>query len=152
MKKKIMLINKVSEKGQSLVEVTFAFIVMLYLLLGAVQFSLALFQYVTMNDAAQEGAIYGSVNPEDLNGIKQRAVDTASDLIQLDPSQVSVSLIGDEYCEGRSDGGNGDPNAIEVEISHPHKIFMPLVGSIIGTDTINLKTVTTNTILHPSCD
>jgi Flp pilus assembly protein TadG len=151
MKNKIFRAMKQSERGQSLVELAITLIVLLYLLLGAAQFSIALFQYVTMNDAVQEGAIYASVNPTDTNGIKQRAADTASDILPLlDEEQITVSLVGDEYCEGLSD--SGDPNSVQVQIAYPHKIFMPLVAPMIGTDTIHLKATTVNTILQPRCD
>ena len=35
----------------------------LLLLVGAVSFGMAFFSYVAMRDAAQEGALYGSINP-----------------------------------------------------------------------------------------
>ncbi len=137
------------ERGQSLVELALTLIVMLFLLLGAVEFSIALFQYVTISDAAQEGAIFGSINPLDTDEIRQRALATASDILVLDEGAVAVNLVGDGYCEGLS--ASGAPNAIEVVVTYSHQIFMPLVTPMIGTDTINLKAVTTNTILNPRC-
>jgi Flp pilus assembly protein TadG len=73
--------NMNGERGQSLVELAISLIVLLFLLLGAVEFSLALFQYVTIRDAAQEGALYGSINPTDEDGIKDRAVAAAADVL-----------------------------------------------------------------------
>src|SRR5688572_10601411 len=110
------------ERGQSLVEMALTLIVMLFLQLGAVEFSIALFQYVTISDAAQEGAVFASINPLDTDGIKDRALATASDVLVLDASAVDVNLVGDEYCEGLSAGGA--PNAIEVVVIYPHEIFM----------------------------
>ena len=136
-------------RGQSLVEMALTLTVILYLLLGAVEFSLALFQYVTMRDAAQEGAIYGSINPSDMVGIENRARATASDIMVIDDTDISVNLLGSSYCEGLS--ASGTPNTIEIEITFPHKIFMPLVTPMIGTDTINLTAKVTNTILQPAC-
>ena len=137
-------------RGQSLVEMTLGFTVILYLLLGAVEFSLALFQYVTMRDAAQEGAIYASIKPTDAAGIRDRAIAAASDVLVMDEANVSVNLVGSDYCEGLSD--SGVPNAIQIEIAYPHEIFLPLVTPMIGTDTINLKANVTNTILQPMCE
>jgi len=139
------------ERGQSLVEMALSLIVLLFLLLGAVEFSIALFQYVTISDAAQEGAIFGSINPQDTTGIRERAIATASDIVALNDSQVVVNLVGDDYCEG-IDPSSGAPNAIEVVVTYPHDIFMPLVTPMLGTDTINLQVVTTNTILNPRCE
>jgi Flp pilus assembly protein TadG len=149
MKKHIVQKAHKHERGQSLVEMALSLIVMLFLLLGAVEFSIALFQYVTISDAAQEGAVFGSINPADADGIRDRALATASDILVLDASQVAVNLVGDEYCEGLSD--SGAPNAIEIVVTYPHEIIMPLVTPMIGTETINLQVVTTNTILNPSC-
>src|SRR3990172_6767016 len=53
------------ERGQSLVELALSLTVILLLLAGAVDFSIAYFSFSAMQDAAQEGALYGSINPED---------------------------------------------------------------------------------------
>ena len=52
-----------SERGQSLVELAISIVILIYLLAGAVEFGLAFFQFVQLRDAAQEGALYGSMNP-----------------------------------------------------------------------------------------
>src|SRR5215208_5843151 len=62
--KKIM-----KERGQSLVELGISLVILLYLLSGAAEFGVLFFQYVQLRDAAQEGALYGSMNPYvDSNG------------------------------------------------------------------------------------
>ena len=53
--------NLKSERGQSLVELSISLVVLLYLLSGAVEFGLAFFQFVQLRDAAQEGALFGSM-------------------------------------------------------------------------------------------
>src|SRR6266536_2216413 len=52
---------KNKERGQSLVELSISLLVLLYLLSGAVEFGLAFFQFVQLRDAAQEGALFGSM-------------------------------------------------------------------------------------------
>src|SRR5215208_8154038 len=52
-----------TERGQSLVELSISLLGLLYLLSGAVEFGLAFFQYVQLRDAAQEGALFGSMDP-----------------------------------------------------------------------------------------
>ena len=137
------------QSGQSLVELAISLMVILLLLLGAVEFSLALFQYVTIRDAAQEGAIYASIEPTDEDGIKYRAQAAASDVVNIDLATVAVSLNGDDYCEGTT---SGTPNSITVSITFAHPISFPLVGPMIGSNTINLTSSVTNTILRPICD
>ncbi|MGZ9165968.1 MAG: TadE/TadG family type IV pilus assembly protein, partial [Anaerolineales bacterium] len=61
-----------SERGQSLVELAFSILILIYLLAGAVEFGMAFFQFVQLRDAAQEGALYGSINPTDNPGIIAR--------------------------------------------------------------------------------
>jgi len=140
---------KEEPRGQSLVELAISLMIMLLLLLGAVEFSLALFQYVTLRDAAQEGAIYGSINPTDETGIQYRAVAAASDVLhQLTINDVAVSRNNNKSCEGLT---NGVPNSITVTITFAHPITFPLVGPMIGSNTINLTANVTNTILQPTC-
>ena len=59
----------ISERGQSLVELGVSLVILLYLLSGAAEFGVLFFQFVQLRDAAQEGALYGSMNPYiDANG------------------------------------------------------------------------------------
>lgn len=140
-----------NERGQSLVELAISLIVILLLLLGAIEFSLALFQYVTIRDAAQEGALYGSINPTDDSGIRYRVAAAASDVVQLNPNdanQIQIGRNNNKSCEGLT---GGVPNAITVTVNFAHPITYPLVGPAIGSNTINLRARVTNTILTPSC-
>ena len=59
------MIRKKSERGQSLVEMAISITVLVFLLSGAVEFGMMYFQYIQLRDAAQEGALYGSLNPAD---------------------------------------------------------------------------------------
>lgn len=139
--------DKKSQRGQSLVELALSLMVILMLLMGAVDFGIALFAYVSMRDAAQDGAIYGSINPTDVTGIKNRAVDAASDVIAVDPDNVIVTING-SACEGLT---SGTPNTLQVLITHQHPVSTPLVGAMIGSQTITLRAQVTNTILSPIC-
>ena len=58
-------ISHSKERGQSLVEFAISLTVIMLLLAGAVEFGIALFQFVQLRDAAQEGALYGSIHPGD---------------------------------------------------------------------------------------
>jgi Flp pilus assembly protein TadG len=143
--------GKKTERAQSLVELAISLMIMLMLLLGAIEISLALFQYVTIRDAAQEGALYGSINPTDSNGIKVHAVKAADDVLVLDNTAVTVEVpLGS--CEGLTTvSGVATPNSITVKVVYLHNIAFPIVGPMIGTNTIPLTASATNTILQPSC-
>ena len=139
--------NNKSERGQSLVELAISLVILLTLLAGAVEFGMAFFQYVQLRDAAQEGALYGSLNPTDNTGIIARIRDSSASPIDLSnsavvpDSDIAITLSG-SACEG---------NGLKVEISYDHQIFMPFVPQILGTKTISLKASVTDTILSPVC-
>ncbi len=139
-----------SERGQSLVELAISLVILLYLLSGAVEFGILFFQYVQLRDAAQEGALYGSINPPSsaadaakINAIKDRAKNASSSPIKLATDtnvDVEVDVTDGKYCEGGS---------LRVTITYPHKVFMPFMSTFIGP-TRELKAEVTDTILTPA--
>lgn len=80
--------NASREKGQSLMEFSLSLVVLLVLLAGVVDLGRAFFTYITLRDAAQEGASYASVAEADpitdvadfCSGISDRVIITTSDL------------------------------------------------------------------------
>ncbi len=139
-----------AQRGQSLVELAVSLTVILLLLAGAVDFGMAFFSYTALRDAAQEGALYGSINPTNYDGITQRVRQASSTPVNLaDESKVfvSISIIG-EACQGTT---NGSTNAIQVMVAYNYPIIMPFLGRILGTQTIPLRAIITDTILSPIC-
>jgi Flp pilus assembly protein TadG len=137
------------ERGQSLVELAMSLTIILFLLAGAVDFSIAYFTFSAMHDAAQEGAVYGSVKPYDKQGIKDRVRNASTnpvDLSDQDLVTVDVALSGDSCvdihcaCEG---------NEVTVNVIYDYPISMPFIGAIIGTQKITLNASVTDTILKP---
>jgi Flp pilus assembly protein TadG len=138
------------KSGQSLVELAISLTVIMLLLAGAVEIGLALFQYVTMRDAAQEGALYGSLEPNEVDGIKQRAMAAAQDVLRLDVGDIVVTY-SDPLLPVQCEGLTGtEPHSVTVEITFSHPVTMPLIGAYIG-DTVNLTARVTDTILQPPC-
>ncbi|MDX1378253.1 MAG: TadE/TadG family type IV pilus assembly protein [Anaerolineales bacterium] len=133
-----------SERGQSLVELSISILILLVLLAGAVEFGMAFFQFVQLRDAAQEGALFGSINPSDKTGIESRIRNSSNSPVNLtDTSAVSITITLDgPACEG---------NGITVGVSFNHQIFMPFIPQILGTSTIPLNATVTDTILSPVC-
>jgi hypothetical protein len=134
------------ERGQSLVEFAISLTVMMMLLAGAVEFGIALFQFVQLRDAAQEGALYGSIHPGDLDGIEDRVQAASLSPIDLqnDPD-VTINITfpdGSPNCEGKG---------VQVDVSYPHQIIMPFISPIVGSTTIPLTASVTDTILTPVC-
>lgn len=133
-----------SEHGQSLVELAMSLTVILLLLAGAVDFSIAYFSFSAMQDAAQEGALYGSINPTDESGIITRVRGASTNPVDLSDTtlvNVAVTVTG-TACEG---------NAITVNVTYAYPISMPFIGAIIGSQSIPLNASVTDTILQPAC-
>jgi Flp pilus assembly protein TadG len=146
------------EKGQSLVELAVSLPVILLILLGTIDFGMALFSYSILRDAAQEGALYGSFNPGNTEAIENRArnilprgdEEVFSSPVDLrDTSRVTVEVepIGND-CQGIT---RGVANSVQVNVIYQYSILMPIIGSVIGTDTITLTGSATNIILQPPC-
>ena len=132
------------ERGQSLAELAISLTVILLLLAGAVDFSIAYFSFSAMQDAAQEGALYGSINPDDENGIETRVRNASSNPVDLsDTSLVDVIVtVSGDSCEG---------DEVKVEVIYDYPISMPFIGTIIGSQKITLHATVTDTILQPVC-
>ena len=151
-----------SERGQSLVELGISLVVLLYLLSGAAEFGVLFFQYVQLRDAAQEGALYGSMNPyadTNANGtyqlgepvnqakIEERARAASTSPINLaDTGLVTIVASSSDgsnrFCEG---------HGIQVTVSFNHQIFMPFMPQILGRSQIPLSATVVDTILTPVC-
>jgi hypothetical protein len=132
-----------NESGQSLVEMAVSLVLLLLLLSGAVEFGMAFFQFVQLRDAAQEGALYGSMNPLDTSGITSRVQGASNSPINLATITPVITYTDNaKKCEGYG---------IKVELTYDHKIFMPFIPAVLGRSTIPLKASVTDTILSPVC-
>jgi Flp pilus assembly protein TadG len=141
-----MKIDK-SERGQSLVELAISITVILFLLSGAVEFGITFFQFIQMRDAAQEGALYGSINPSDTSGIVARVRAASSS-----PIDLSVSSGPNAVVVNVTKSGSGCvADSVTVEVKYNHRIFMPFFPQFIGSSTIPLTASVTDTILQSSC-
>ena len=135
------------ERGQSLVEFAISLTAILILLAGAVDFGIALFHYIAMRDAAQEGALYGSMNPTNTSEIRARAANSAGDGELIDrlydngagPLTIAIAYTGGQ-CEG---------DGITVTVEYPYPLSMPFIEAFIGSDHITLRASVTDTILTP---
>lgn len=133
-----------SERGQSLTELAISLMFILLLLAGAVDLGRAFFSLIALRDAAQEGAVYGSLNPTDNSGI-ELAVRTNSttpvDLSDTGNVTVSSNTIGDS-CAG---------NSIQVTVSYDFRLAMPFIGAVLGSQSFPLSATMTDVILLPAC-
>jgi TadE-like protein/Prokaryotic N-terminal methylation motif len=142
-----------SQRGQSLVELSISLVLLLILLSGAVEFGMAFFQFVQLQDAAQEGALYGSMNPSDTPGIMNRIQGASNSPVNLAGAGVTIAISIDGVsstdtanystidCEG---------HGLKVDVIYQHQIFMPFLPQILGgNSSFPLHASVTDTILSP---
>ncbi len=146
------------ERGQSLVELAISFPVILLLMLGTLDFGMATYSYLILRDAAQEGALYGSINPNNNTEIESRIrfiapTDTQGvnfspvKLNNKDIVKIKIKTSG-ENCQGVT---HGKVNSITVSVSYNYPLIIPLANTVFGSDTIVLDATATNVILQPAC-
>jgi Flp pilus assembly protein TadG len=147
--------NIKNERGQSLVELSISLVLLLVLLSGAVEFGVAFFQFVQLRDAAQEGALYGSMNPANCTDILARVKGASSSPIDLNAAlgagqaTIATTINGNTCGSGAYANLDCEGNGLKVDITFNHQIFMPFLPQIIGTSTIPLRASVTDTILSP---
>jgi hypothetical protein len=150
------------EKGQSMVEFAVSAIVILLLLVAIADFGRAFFTYLTLRDAAQEGAVYASVCPIHLDGIENRIRSASTRPVDLsDPSQVifECHYLYDEFGNEVECHDQYSPrpaylpipgHSVRIRVEYPNfAVTTPLLGSIIGQN-INLHAEVIDTILLPA--
>lgn len=132
------------QRGQSLVELGLSLMVILWLLSGAVDFGIGFFSYVAIRDAAQEGALYGSINPTSDIDIEAHVRSSSSAPVNLaDTSTVHIVVTPPSapIC-------NGKP--LKVEVTYDYPVLMALINTITGP-IIHIRASSTSVILVPAC-
>lgn len=127
-------------RGQGLVEFAVGISLLLILLAGVLDLGRAYFTYISLRDAAQEGALYGSIAPPDAAGIRSRVRGNSAwpvDFSTFTDDQIQVDLLG-PACAG---------NGIKVTV----KLDFVLVAPFLGGKTLPLSADATDTILQPPC-
>lgn len=133
--------SKSKMKGQSLTEFAIGFSVMLLLIVGIVDFGRAFFTYMALNDAVQEGALYGSLNPTNISGIETRVQGIAVGPIDMSQVVVDVDTIGPP-CAGHQ---------IIVEGTYNFQVAMPFIGTIAGAQNFPISATVIDYIVAPPC-
>jgi Flp pilus assembly protein TadG len=132
-----------SERGQSMVELAISLVILLLLLTVIVDGARVLFTYMALRDAAQEGSVFGSIEPSNTSGITDR-VRNASDMVRGFASDVQVGVT---YS-----GPPCSNNTIKVRVTYPaFKLTMPFVGALLGRQTVPISATATDSILRPGC-
>ena len=145
------MVRKSEERGQSLVEVGISFILILFLLSGAVDLGRAFLAFIALQDASQEGAIYAAIADKDsagYNAVVQRVRQSSGSPVNLADTgtvSVAVSPSGAGYnalCAGQT---------VQVSITHQFAPVTPLSNLIFSSGTVPITASTAATVLTPAC-
>lgn len=115
----------------------FTVVLLVMLVCGVVDLGRALFTYIGVQDAAQEGAIFGSFKPADQAEIVDRVVGSV-EYPQLTAMNVDVS------CPAGSPTGGHE---IAVEVSYTVDLITPVIGQMLGGSIDLSRTFTGETFL-----
>lgn len=110
------------ERGVATVEMAFVLMILIMLVMGVADLGRALFTYIGVQDAAQEGALYASFEPTSESAIRTRVIDSI-DYPALTAADVTVSCP-----DGSPTGGN----TVSVEVTHTVNLVTPIVGAFFG--------------------
>ncbi len=139
------------ERGQSLVEFSMGMVVLLVLLVGVTDTARVMFTYLSMRDAAQEGALFASVNPTDTGAIESRVRNTSNLMSGLGAS-ITVTVeptVTGKLCFGDT---GGTSHGVIVTVTYPSfPLTMPLIGAIIGSQNVGIRAAANNKIISPKC-
>jgi hypothetical protein len=141
-----------TEKGQSLVELALSLLILVLLLAGIVDVSREIFTRFAMQDAAEEGIIFGTSFPTDCDGIVHRVENNLSNVAFQGGMTINVTI---ERNNGTFAACNVIPFAevyagkvIRVDVTKDFDVTMPLIGTFIG-QTVPLHVSTNGIILRP---
>jgi hypothetical protein len=114
------------ERGQSIVELAFVLPVFLVIVLATIDFGLALKSWITITNAAREGARYAAVtcvNAADDSEVISETEDASADL--ADDVEVTVA-----NCPGDT------ADSVVVTVEYTYELITPLAGmlSFLGGD------------------
>ena len=147
--------NRRMERGQSLTEFALALVLLLTVLAGVADLGRMFFAYIIIRDAAQEGAVFGSIaDKSDLTTfqteVESRVKEAFTDPdnpgntpIDISKLQIQTNLIG-ATCAAPGSG-------VRVKVDYAVPVTMPFLGTIIGSQEMKMSAIVENAILSPAC-
>jgi hypothetical protein len=118
-----------SERGAAVVELAFVSILLILLVAGIVDIGRVLFANIGLQEAAQEGAIYGSFQP---NGDIEARINEAVEYPPIDSIVITcVEDVPDAFTD-----------QIAVTVTHSVDLITPIVGQWFGGSIDLSRTVT----------
>ena len=143
-----------SERGQAFAELAVSMVFLLILAAGMIDLGRAIFTYIAIRDAVQEGAAYGAIAPMDCTGIKSRVRQHTDGAIELDDT---ASIFVYVYIDGNANDCISSPpvkadidpgDSIRVQITYSNfRIAVPFIGAFVGGQSISFGAEVTDSIV-----
>ena len=123
-----------SERGQSLIELSGSLVVMLILLAGIFDFGRAVLVKFILQDAAEEGIVYGTSFVSDCAEITQRVKDNINTNLVKSTVTVTISINNNICSTDPGDYFNNDTagNTLQILVHNDFPITMPFIGPLLG--------------------
>jgi len=140
------------EKGQSLVELAVSLTLLMVLLGGIVDVGRAIFTLFSMQDAAEEGIVYGTSFPTDCVGIHNRIQYNLTNQVFQGGMTTVVEMENNAgvmtTCETIPLAEVYAGKELEITVTKTFDISMPFIGAFIGQE-IPLHATARGIILRP---
>lgn len=133
---------RVSERGQSMVEMALMMVILLTILGGVLDLGRAFFSYIAIQNSAGEGALYAAINPTcahtydiglggvsctNPNNVDYRAkYESPSGLV--DPQKMTVSVLYSNGTNAYSVSNISEGNPITVTVTYSFRMLGPFSG------------------------
>jgi Flp pilus assembly protein TadG len=126
------------ENGQSLLEMALILPVLIIILAGVLDLGRLYYAYVSVTDAAAEGAAYAAIHPEPSSRgeVLRRAQEASKGLVQVDPNAVQID------CPTVASGA-----PITVTVTYSFTVATPLINAIVPGGVLPLRAVANEAIL-----
>lgn len=124
------------QRGQSLVEMGLTLMILLWLLAGVIDFGMGFFSYIALRDAAQEGALYGSLC-QNTTKIQSRVQQSSTTPVIMTNTTVTIS----------TPSGTAAGDQLTVTVLYNYPVSTPIINNFVGGPTIAIHASSTSTIL-----
>ena len=135
--------NSKKEEGQSLVELAIGMTIIVLLLSGIFDVGRAIFTQFALQDAAEEGLVYGVAFPNQCDNIEARVMENLTNSVFPVTPTVEVTIGNDKVECGSAVLEYG--KRMDVTVSADFEISMPFLTG----QTINMAGTANGTILRP---
>lgn len=126
-------------RAQGLVEFTLIAVFLILLMAGTVDVARLITTYTYLDNAAQEGAVYGAMRPGDVTGLRQRVWDTTRSLFPNPETQVRVNVTyHTQPCPG---------HFVQVQVAGDLQLIFPFAEVFLASRTITLQATAQQLIL-----